>query len=409
MNIVLINHYAGSTRHGMEFRPYYLAREWVRAGHRVQVLSASFSHVRTHQPDLGDRSALDETIDGIDYRWYRTPAYQGNGIGRVVNMLSFLHAVRRDARRIAREVQPDVVIASSTYPMDIKPARKIAKLSGAKLVYEVHDLWPLSPMELGGMSKWHPFILWVQQAEDCAYRHADVVISMLPKTRDYMESRGLNGSKWKYVPNGVDEEEWRIPAPLPGEAFSELQRIRAKGVPVVGYTGTHGLANSLDSLLDAAREMQAEAEVVMVGTGPERERLLRRIRAECVANITMLPPVPKASIPALLEEVDIAFIGLQRQKVFQFGISPNKLLDYMMARKVVVMAIESGNDPVTESCCGRTVPPEDPDAIRRAIRDLSGMTAEDRAAMGTRGRAYVLANHTYPVLARRFIEALDHA
>ena len=77
MNILYIDHYAGSPRHGMEFRPYLLAREWVRAGHRVQIVAAAHSHVRAVQPRPGD-----ERIDGIDYRWLATPAYTGNGFGR---------------------------------------------------------------------------------------------------------------------------------------------------------------------------------------------------------------------------------------------------------------------------------------------------------------------------------------
>ena len=82
MNIVYIEHYAGTPALGMEFRPYYLAREWVRAGHRVQILAASYSHVRARQPAIGHEPA-DESIDGIGYRWYPTSPYQGNGLGRV--------------------------------------------------------------------------------------------------------------------------------------------------------------------------------------------------------------------------------------------------------------------------------------------------------------------------------------
>ena len=136
MNILLINHYAGSTRHGMEFRPFYLAREWVRAGHKVQIVAASHSHIRATPPELAGK-VLDEKIEGIAYRWYATPAYQGNGVGRVKNMLAFLWALWRDGRRLAREFKPDVVIASSTYPMDIWPAHRIAKLnSGGRTFYE---------------------------------------------------------------------------------------------------------------------------------------------------------------------------------------------------------------------------------------------------------------------------------
>ncbi|MFD2270333.1 glycosyltransferase [Undibacterium arcticum] len=134
-------------------------------------------------------------------------------------------------KHLAQSFKPDVVIASSTYPMDIWPARRIAKLAQAKLVYEVHDLWPLSPMELGGMSKWHPFIMLVQAAEDYAYRHADVVISMLPKVQEYMQSRGLAPHKLHIVPNGIDPTEWLADGPvLQGEADEVLSRIKGQGL-----------------------------------------------------------------------------------------------------------------------------------------------------------------------------------
>ena len=97
VNILLINHYAGTPALGMEFRPYYLAREWVRAGHRVQILAADFSHVRACQPSAGD-----EMIDGIAYRWIATPRYQGNGFGRVRNIWAFLRAVWADTARLGR-------------------------------------------------------------------------------------------------------------------------------------------------------------------------------------------------------------------------------------------------------------------------------------------------------------------
>ena len=160
MNILYLNHYAGSPALGMEYRPYYLAREWVRAGHRVQTVAATFSHVRTRQPAAGD-----ETLEGIDHHWVPAPPYRGNGWGRVRNIASFLARVWREAPRLVQARRPDVVIASSTYPMDIWVARRLARLAGAKLVYEVHDLWPLSPMELFDMPRWHPFIALCQLAD----------------------------------------------------------------------------------------------------------------------------------------------------------------------------------------------------------------------------------------------------
>ena len=121
MNILLINHYAGSPAHGMEFRPYYLAREWVKVGHKVRIIAADFSHVRSHQPKrpFGTQASWNESIDGIDYQWFTTPEYSGNGVSRVRNIASFLGRVYFASRQISENFKPDVVIASSTYPMDI--------------------------------------------------------------------------------------------------------------------------------------------------------------------------------------------------------------------------------------------------------------------------------------------------
>lgn len=405
MNILLINHYAGSPRDGMEYRPYYLAREWVRLGHRVRIVASAHSHVRARQPRLEGRRQLDETIDGIDYTWFSTPAYSGNGIGRVRNMAAFVCRLFAQGKRLARSFRPDVVIASSTYPMDIWPARRIARLARAKLVFEVHDLWPLSPIELGGLSRRHPFIMLVQAAEDYAYRHADVVVSMLPKVSEYMESRGMAPHKLHIVPNGVDPAEWLAAGPvLHPSIAATLAGIRGQGLSIVGYAGAHGVANALDTLLDAATLMRDEPiAFVLVGSGPDKHALQQRAQAEGLGKVWFIDPVHKEQVPALLHYFDVAYIGLQRQPLFRFGIAPNKLTDYMMAARPVVLAIDAGNDPVGEAGCGVKVRPEDPHAAAHGIRTLLAASVEARAAMGQRGREYVLKNHTYPVLARKFL------
>lgn len=439
MKILLINHYAGTPELGMEYRPYYLAREWVRMGHQVLVLAASHSHVRSRQPQAGG-----QTVDGIAYCWYETPAYAGNGFGRLRNIWAFCRHVAKDADILAREFAPDVVIASSTYPMDVWVARKVARLANklrpspagtpaipqgdpaalgsgpaggrTKLVYEVHDLWPLSPIELSGMSPWHPFALLCQKAENDAYRDADRVVSMLPKVQQHMAAHGLDLSKLHIVPNGITLDEWdESQAPgLQAEIAAHIATQRAAGKLVVGYAGSHGLPNALDVLLDAAKLLQAQGaagqpplHIVMVGGGHEKARLAARVRAEGIANVAMFDAIPKAQIPALLAAFDIAYIGWQRTPIYRFGIAPNKLMDYMMARRPVLHSVEAGNDPVAEAGAGLTVPPEDAQAVADGLRRLAALSPQERAAMGERGRAFVLAHHTYPVLARRFIEAVS--
>jgi glycosyltransferase involved in cell wall biosynthesis len=374
----------------------------VRAGHAVQIVAADHSHVRTVQPPAGD-----SVEDGIAYRFYATPAYRGNGLGRVHNIAMFLHHLFHDTKRLVREFRPEVVIASSTYPMDIWVARRIALQAGAKLVYEVHDLWPLSPIELSGMSPRHPFALLCQAAENAAYRDADVVVSMLPKVHGHMAAHGLDLKKLHIVANGITLDEWGgDPPPLRDDVAAALAAAAAQGT-VVGYAGSMGAPNALDTLLDAAALLRDERlRFVLVGSGHEQARLAQRVADEGLTNVSLLPPIPKAQVPAFLARVHIAYIGWQRVPIYRFGIAPNKLMDYMMAGCVVLHSVDAGNDPVAEAGCGLTVPPQDAAAVADGLRRLAAVPADERRVMGERGRAFVLANHTYPVLARRFLDAV---
>jgi glycosyltransferase involved in cell wall biosynthesis len=405
MNILLINHYAGSTRHGMEYRPYYLAREWVRLGHRVKIVAASYAHVRHRNPCLSNLERFDETIDGIEYTWLATPAYQGNGLARIRNMTAFIVHLFRSSRALATVFQPDVVIASSTYPLDIFPAHRIARLAGARLLFEVHDLWPLSPMELGGHSRWHPFIMLLQAAENYACQHADAIVSMLPKVADHLEAHGMAPCKLHIIPNGADPAEWGTETPAAPDALVAcLSRLRESGTFIIGYAGSHGTANALGHLLDAARLLRDRpVAFVLVGAGPDKAMLQERALAFGLKKVHFFDAVSKAQIPAFLRAIDLAYIGWQRQSLYRFGIAPNKLIDYMMAGRPVLHAVEAGNDLVTEAQCGLTVMPENPRAVADGVLSLMSLTPEARSAMGQRGRQFVLDQLSYRVLSQQFL------
>jgi glycosyltransferase involved in cell wall biosynthesis len=323
-------------------------------------------------------------------------------------MLAFVGQLMRLGPRLARDLRPDAVIASSTYPLDVMPARRIAVRCGARLIFEVHDLWPLSPIELGGMSPRHPFIRMLQWAEDYAYRTADRVVSMLPKASGHMQSRGMAAHKFAYIPNGIEIADWGAAAAVPPEPHRHvLNRLRGEGYFVVAYAGAHGIANALNTLIEAARLISDQrVAVLLIGQGPEKEALRRLATAYGISNVHFLPSVAREHIPALLAAMDALYIGLQRTSLFRFGISPNKLMDYMMAAKPVIQAIDAGNDMVADSGCGISLAPEDPRALADAIAQLAGLPAAERAAMGQRGREHVRRHHDYRVLAARFLDAL---
>lgn len=412
MNIVLINHYAGSLEHGMEYRPYYMAKEWQKLGHQVTIIAATYSHVRSHQPKAhaSQQTITEEMIDGIQYIWVKTPSYDGNGVSRVKNIFTFLFHAVRHCKQWARDLQPDVVIASSTYPMDNLLAKRLAKMSHAKFIYEVHDLWPLSPIEIGGMSPKHPFIRLCQFSENYAYRHCDATVSMLPKVHEHMQAHGLDLKKLHIIPNGIVEEDWQpenLEALSSPELIHFLQQAKAEGKTIVGYAGSHGTPNAMDVLLDAAKQLPQNIAVVLVGNGLEKQHLIQKQQQENIHNVHFFDPIPKKQIPALLAQFDIAYIGWQHVPIYRFGISPNKLMDYMMAGKPIVHSVQAGNDPVTEQQCGITVPPMDADAVAKAIVQLQNTDSGTLKQMGQNARTYVKQAHTYTVLAKQFLKAMQ--
>lgn len=180
---------------------------------------------------------------------------------RFKNMLAFIYQLYKNLGKFIG-LKPDVVIASSTYPLDSYPAYKLAKNTGAKFVFELHDLWPLSPMELGGMSKWHPFIMLMQRGEDFWCRHADKVISILPKTEEYLRTRGLKGGKFCHIPNGIVLSEYDNVLPLKADYAELLDKLHNSGKFLIGFAGAHGIANALNVLLYAAQNYKIRMRIL---------------------------------------------------------------------------------------------------------------------------------------------------
>lgn len=405
MNILLINHYAGSPKYGMEYRPYYLAREWVQAGHNVTIIAASYSHLRSKNPVVS-QVVNEEMIDGIRYVWLKTSSYQGNGFARICNMMQFIWRLNNYIKNLKRE-EIHAVIASSTYPLDIYAARKVKENHNARFIYEVHDLWPLSPMELGKIPAWHPYIMFMQKAENDAYRYCDAVVSLLPCSKKHMISHGLKTEKFTYLPNGIVVDEWQhTTEELPIAHSKLINTLKTKDYFIVGYAGSHGISNALDSLVkSAALVRNNRIAYVFVGQGPQKGALGQL--ASDLDNVFFLDSVSKNAIPILLSNFDVCYIGAQRNPLYRFGVSPNKLMDYMMAAKPIIYAIEAGNDPVKEAGCGISVPPEDPQAIADAIQTLASMSVAERETMGQRGQEYVMTHHDYKIIAKQFLKVLE--
>lgn len=402
MNILMISHYAGAPQYGMEFRSYYMGREWVRMGHRVTVVGAAFSHLRKVQPPVGH-----ETLEGINYLWLPTTHYEGNGIKRVLSVFQFCCQVYKHSRELI-DFKPDIVIASSVYTFDLYPCRHIARRTGAKLVYEVHDLWPLSVITIGGYSRKHPFILMLQHCENYAYRHCDMVVSILDKAFPHMQRHGLTEDRFCCVPNGYLKEEWENidNITLPKEHEELLTLLHQEGKIIVGFAGGHTQSTAMDVLLDAAGLLKERNDLafVLVGNGPQKTELMTKAKNENLSNVFFLPPIDKNSIPKLLQQFDICYAGGIHSSLHRYGTSFNKIIDYMLAAKPIVKSVDEPGSEVERVGCGIQVEAENASQVRDAIVALANMSEEERKDMGAKGQKYATENLEYHALSQQFID-----
>ena len=413
MNILYIDHYAGGLKYGMEFRPYYLSREWLKKGHKVRIVAGDYSHLRTSNPENNNNSQFN-VVDGIEYQWIKSGYYQGNGFSRAISIFRFCWKLYKNAEKLAKVFEPDLVISSSTYPLDTYGAQKIVEITNkkrrkdgqllCKYIHEGHDLWPLTLMEIGGMSKFHPFVLLMRIAERSAYSHADIVVSVLPGILPHLNENGFDEERQKFLPlpNGVVLDDWEKTQPLNIEVAEPIQKLKAVDKFIVCYCGGHAVSNALDVFVEAARLCDDnDISFVLIGKGVEKERLQNL--AKGLENVLFLPAIPKAQVPLALAYADVLYVGAKPCSLYRYGVSMNKLYDYMMAGKPIINGVKASNDDVTEAGCGITIVPECPEAIVEAVKKLKVMSLIEREHMGTKGKKWVLKNAEYTVLAEKFL------
>lgn len=399
MTIWFIHHYAQSPGTPGGTRHFSTARWLARRGHRVSIVASSYHYQAQRETrEYRDGPLQREMVDGVEFVWVRTRPYRGNSIGRVLNLVSFAWRVLRADLAGPGGAAPSVVLGSSPQPFAALAARLLARRHRARFVYEVRDLWPQTLIELGKTSRWNPVILafaWIER--HCA-RRADAVVTLLPGSEPYLATRGARPDRIVHVPNGVDLAQ-AGPVRPPAE----------RGTCTFLYAGAIGVANGLDEVLAAAEILAGSApavRIVIMGDGPELPRLRTDAAQRGLANLEFHAPVPKASVHEALAAADAFLMVLRDSPVFRYGISPNKLFDYLAAGRPVVFAVNTPVDIVTAAGAGVRANPASAADLARAMREIAALTPQERAAMGRRGRDWVEAHHDVEQLAERFASVL---
>lgn len=403
--IWMINQYGSTPEYGIGGRHYYFARELARRGHKVYLIAASFTHILRQPPELTGSYLVERQTEQQNFSmvWLKVPRYKSaRSKKRILNWFLFAWQLLR-LKHIIKDT-PDAILYSSPSLLPCIAAERLARYYQCRLIFEVRDIWPLTFMEVGGYSARHPFIRFLQYIEDRAYRNADCIVSNLKYAAAHIETRSKQKKPFTWIPNGISLTEMGA-----GAGTTHYDELKSEHSFIVGYTGTVGLANALHTLIDAAQLLRQHRNIrfLIVGSGQEKQSLMERVRAEQLENVTFMDPVAKSNIQNVLAIFDVCYIGLRKDPLFRFGVSPNKLFDYFYAARPVLYAIDSGDyRPVAAAGAGIEIEPEDAQALAHAIQTLYTMSPQQRQAMGNNGRKTVLEQYEYSQLTEKLLQVV---
>ena len=397
----IINHYAQSPAGSGSTRHYDLARHLRDLGWETWIFAASIELNTQKQRLEKHEHSRSETVGGVNFRWLKTPGHHGNGIARIINMLAFSWKVL-GKKATADLERPALVIGSTVHPLAAASGALLARRHRVPFIFEVRDIWPETLIALGRTRRRSPFAVLLGMLERWLCRQACRVVSVLPGYGNYVRDRNIPAPEVVHIPNGVNLDN--IGEPL---AYKKQDTFR------ITYLGAHGTANDLQTLVRAMEIIElthglASIECQLIGAGPMKQALADYCAERGMKQVIFHPPVNKNAI-ATTASATQAFVlcGRKLPSLYKYGISMNKIPDYMTMGRPVIIAIESVNNPVVEADAGISVRPEDPEELAGSIMKMAQMSEAELRAMGLRGRQYVEQTHDMKLLAKRLADVMD--
>ncbi|WHX26179.1 glycosyltransferase family 4 protein [Virgibacillus halodenitrificans] len=411
--IWILDHHASEPQHGGIIRHYDFALELANKGINVVVITSSYSHF-SQKYLFQEQYKVVNIKENVHFIYLRTkPSYVGNSAKRFVNMASYVGLVKKYRNLIAKEVgEPNAVMGCSIHPLAWIAAYRCSKKFNAKFFIEVRDFWPDFFIKLGIFPKWHPVVIFFSLLEKWAYKRAEKIITSLPFAYRYISDE-LGFPKEKVV--------W-IGQPMDCERFDNYAETKIELLPndiveyiessfVCTFAGYYKEYEGVLTMLKAAKilkDRNIPIKFLFVGSGSERETMEEYVIENNLTNVYISSRINKEAIPSLLKksEIKIAALSVSTDNAFYYGISKNKLNEYLYSGGCTIFGFTHKGSAVELSNGGFVVEPNNEEILAEKIIEVYQMSQEMYEELSVNGRSYIKNHHGVDILAEKLREVL---
>jgi len=401
MNIVYIHQYFETPDQFGGLRSYRNSLHMIGKDHKVTVITGSAHYHGTSEKTVSNRKLIEEEIiDGINIIWIKSLiGYHKSYLGRFLSFMGFMILATWAGMRC----RADVVYATSPPLTVIVPGYLISRIKRAKLIFEVRDLWPESAVKTGILTN-RIIIKVAEWLESFAYKTSNQIVAVSGGIKDALSLHGISPEKIHIVTHGADLE-YVYPLKEKNNKFREKYSLEGKFTAI--YAGSFGWANSLETIIEAAKllEDRNDIRIVLLGGGKEKSELEELVKRYKLKNIIFAEPVPKSEIASAVGAADVGLMVLRDVSTFA-TVLPNKLLDYMGCGIPVIINFKGyASDIVTSADAGLLVAPGNPEALRDAILQLAE-NPQTGSKMGRQGRKHIEKYFSRDATAQQFEDVL---
>tara|TARA_Y200000002_G_C22675785_1_gene661995 strand:- start:577 stop:1812 length:1236 start_codon:yes stop_codon:yes gene_type:complete len=387
---------------GVGTRGFHLVREISKHNIHTTIITSDSNHLGK-TPEL-KKSFLYEKASNVNFYWLKTLKYKKTkSIKRILSWIDFEIRLFQFICFRKKIQKPDIIIVSSLSLLTVISGLILKLFFKSKIVFEVRDIWPLTLIEEGGYSKFNPLILILFLIEWIGYKFSDFIVGTMPNLSDHVEQ--ILGYKKDVftIPMGFNLNDLEKKEDLSERFFLDNY---PEDKFIVGYAGSIGITNALEVFFECVSSLSDEKNFyfIIYGDGDLKEKFIEKYGN--LPNLSFMPKVEKKFLNSALKKCDLLYLSTYPSKVWVYGQSLNKLVDYMLSGRPILASYNGYPSMINEANCGKFIPAGDILSLKKEIIRFSKLSSLELDHIGKRGMDWIIKNREYKFLASEYLSKI---